>query len=892
MAADKMSPMPCLVVENGSQRSRRFEIPDGGRLVIGRDPEAEVPLDDHLCSRRHCEVVRAGDAVTLRDLDSSNGTFVNEVRITEARLKPGDVVHAGETHMTFTADADDSREAGKGLVGKTVGGYRIIERLGRGAMGTVYKATQVSLDRVVALKILSPRLSSDPKEVTRFTNEARAAAKLNHQNVVAVYETGSDQDLNFYSMEYIENGSVQDLATREGRLEPDLALDIILDAARGLEYAEKRGIVHRDIKPDNLMINADGVVKIADMGLARDAGEMAHRAESGGEEAIFGTPHFISPEQANGARVDTRSDIYSLGATLYRLLAGTTVFQGANVSVIIQKQIEELPRPVRETHADVPPALDELMLRMLKKDPAERPQTAAELVQALENIQSGTKRKGRGGLIAAGLLLLAAGGAGVFYFLQPDPAPSPAPGPSNTTVIVDDSSAKAAEAAARAKLREAEARERLADLKLEDAQLKDEARDAGRLAALKARYEAFATTYAGTEAATAVTNAVTSLDTELAAHGARIEAVTKAAAQRAEQAELRKNAALRTADESTVGGQQGLGLTALEAALAAPDIAGSPHATVLRTKADTILAALVQECSTLRANAKVAADVNSAALGMEKRAVQLKEGLGALDALQPVRDLVKALEDDAASLRSAFAKKTEEDRRHDATLTQSTLRKATLALAEKFDLATPRRDIEDARGRLKTPAAAGAFNEILEDMDALDRFKQTMVRELTGGLKNPPLRMPSERDPLRLVTWNFIGADAKGFTARLGAAEPRVFAWSELKPALLLEHVFKPRLPDGAELHRDSAVFALHAGLPEDALQLLGSDEDAKARTLKARAAREAEAARLLAEIRDLEKRAADNERIWVQLLPRIEDFLKRFADTVVGQLNTRGDGR
>jgi pSer/pThr/pTyr-binding forkhead associated (FHA) protein len=887
-----MRDMPCLVVENGSQRSKRFDIPDGARLIIGRDPEAQIPLDDHLCSRRHCEVVRQGTAITLRDLGSSNGTYVNEVRITEVQLKPGDVVHAGETHMSFQGDAEETREASKGLVGKTVGGYRIIERLGRGAMGTVFKANQVSLDRVVALKILSPRLSSDPREVTRFTNEARAAAKLNHQNVVAVYETGSDQDLNFYSMEYIENGSVQDLATREGRLEPDLALDIILDAARGLEYAEKRGIVHRDIKPDNLMINAEGVVKIADMGLARDAGEMAHRAEQGGEEAIFGTPHFISPEQARGERVDTRSDIYSLGATLYRLLAGTTVFQGANVREIIQKQIEELPRPLRELQSDVPQALDELTLRMLKKDPAERPQTAAQLVQMLEAIQSGTKTKGRGGLIAAALVLLVVGGGAALWLLQPEPTPTPAPGPNNTTVIVDDTAARAADAAARAKLREAEARERLADLKLEDAQLKDEARDAVRLQALKARYEAFASTYAGTEAAAAVGNAISALDGELAAHSARAEAQAKAAAQRAEQAELRKNAALRTADECAVSGQQGIALTALEAALAAPEIAGSAHATLLRNKADTILATLQQECAGLRESAKIATDVGAAATNLEKRAALLKEGLGSLDALQPVRDLVKALEDDAASMREAFAKKSADDQQHDATLTNTTLRKATLALAEKFDLATPRHELESARAQLKTSAAAAAFNEVLDDLDALDRFKQVMVREFSSGLKNPPLRMPSERDPARLVTWNFLSADAKGFSARLGTAEPKVFAWSDQKPAVLLEHVFKPRLPESAELRRDGAVFAMRAGLPEEALALLGNDEDPKAQRLKSRATRETEAVRLLAEIRDLEKRAAENERLWVQILPRIEDFLKRFHDTIVGQMNTRGDGR
>src|SRR5262249_25370051 len=144
----------------------------------------------------------------------------------------------------------------RGLLGKTVAGYRILDRIGRGGMGTVYKANQVSLNRVVALKILSHKTAQDPAFVKRFHKEAQAAGRLNHPNIVQVYDVGSDGGLHFYSMEYIENGSVQDLATKEGKLGADLALSIILDAARGLEYAEKRGLVHRDIKPDNLMINA------------------------------------------------------------------------------------------------------------------------------------------------------------------------------------------------------------------------------------------------------------------------------------------------------------------------------------------------------------------------------------------------------------------------------------------------------------------------------------------------------------------------------------------------------------------------------------------------------------------------------------------------------------
>ena len=272
--------MPYLVVENGNRRGFKVEIPPGSKVVVGRDGRADIEGSDHLCSRHHFEVEATADGFTLRALGSSNGTYVNDERsIGDAALRHGDCIQAGETQLTFLVDAG---QGARGLVGKTVGGYRILERIGRGGMGTVYRANQTSLNRTGALKILSPKIAEDPAFVSKFQKEAQAAGRLNHTNIVQVYDVGSEGGLHFYSMEYIENGSVQDLATREGTIGADLALAIVIDAAKGLEYAEKKSLVHRDIKPDNLMVNAEGVVKIADLGLARDAAKTVRETGSQG----------------------------------------------------------------------------------------------------------------------------------------------------------------------------------------------------------------------------------------------------------------------------------------------------------------------------------------------------------------------------------------------------------------------------------------------------------------------------------------------------------------------------------------------------------------------------------------------------------------------------------
>ena len=286
-----------------------------------------------------------------------------------------------------------------------LGGYEVVRQLGRGAMGAVYLARQVSLDRFVALKVMNARWASDPIFLARFTREAYAAAQLVHHNVVQIYDIGQDKGLNFYSMEYVKGRSLGDVIQKEGKIEPAVAVGYTLQAARGLKFAHDRGMIHRDIKPDNLMLNEQGIVKVADLGLvkipemARDSSDEdlgGAGKESPSESAAssagmthanttMGSPAFMSPEQcANAARVDHRADIYSLGCSLYMMLTGRTPFRGKNILDVMNKHATEAPVPPTQFVKTIPEEISGIILKTLEKSPAKRHRSLDELIHELE----------------------------------------------------------------------------------------------------------------------------------------------------------------------------------------------------------------------------------------------------------------------------------------------------------------------------------------------------------------------------------------------------------------------------------------------------------------------------------------------------------------------------
>ncbi len=374
--------MPKLIVEKGPLRGQEYSLGNTTLIRSGRQEEADICLSDTMASREHFSIENRGGAYVLVDLASRNGTFVNGKRITEHPLNSGDRIQVGESVFSFF---DEGTTGVKGdLIGRTIGGYRIDERIGRGGMGTVYRAIQLSLERPVALKILSHDRVADNQFREMFLSEARAAGKLNHPNIVAVYDVGNDGDIYYYSMEYVTGGSLQEVLAGEQQMDVDMALNAVHDAACGLEYAEKMGIIHRDIKPDNLMVARDDTIKICDLGLAREAkAEPAQR-----KEGVCGSPLYLSPEQAAGTPVVHASDIYSLGATFYRLLAGVPPFQGSNIREILDKHIHEDPLPVSRYNAEVPPEIERMIHRMLAKDPDERFASASALIISINTYKA------------------------------------------------------------------------------------------------------------------------------------------------------------------------------------------------------------------------------------------------------------------------------------------------------------------------------------------------------------------------------------------------------------------------------------------------------------------------------------------------------------------------
>ncbi len=266
--------------------------------------------------------------------------------------------------------------------------YEMHRRLARGGMSDVYLAKDLLLDRPVAVKVLFPEFAKDPTFVERFRREAQAAANLNHPNIVAVYDWGQQSGTYFIVMEYIEGRSLSDIVRTDGPLHPRRAAEITADVAAALGFAHRNGVVHRDIKPGNILISPSGQVKVADFGIAQaiTGGTEANLTQAG---AVMGTATYFSPEQAQGKTVDPRSDLYSLGCVLYEMLTTRPPFSGDTPVAIAYKHVQE-PAPLPSaTGVAVPPALEAIVAQLMAKDPAQRYASAEDLRADLRNYLEG-----------------------------------------------------------------------------------------------------------------------------------------------------------------------------------------------------------------------------------------------------------------------------------------------------------------------------------------------------------------------------------------------------------------------------------------------------------------------------------------------------------------------
>ena len=270
-----------------------------------------------------------------------------------------------------------------------IGGFKILEKVGQGGMGAVYRALQISMDRVVALKILPPKLAQDPGFKKRFLHEARLSAKLTHLNIINGIDCGEESGYTFFAMEFVEGKTVKELLKERGKLAPDDAFKIIHQMAEALIYARRQGLVHRDIKPDNIMLTGAGVAKLCDLGLAKQT-ENADDASLTQAGQAVGTPHFISPEQARGEKsVDFRSDIYSLGGTFYNMLTDKTPFEAPTGAAVMALHITDEAKSPCDLDPTIPDGFGQIIAKMMAKSAADRYATPEELLEDLDAVKHG-----------------------------------------------------------------------------------------------------------------------------------------------------------------------------------------------------------------------------------------------------------------------------------------------------------------------------------------------------------------------------------------------------------------------------------------------------------------------------------------------------------------------
>ncbi|TVR16367.1 MAG: FHA domain-containing protein [Planctomycetota bacterium] len=356
-------------------------------LIIGRDRQmSKLVIPDSQVSRSHCAISRNGKKFYVEDLGSRNGTWVNQQRIDKMEVRSGDVIRIGgvDLHLGSESKADASGHSDP-LLGRNLGGFELMEILGRGSYGTVYRGLQVALGRPVAIKVLADRHQRQPEQVQLFLNEARAAGRLNHPNVVQVHDVREVEGFFLLIMELVTGGSMADRLRIEGPLGDEVICSIIEDIGHALGYAESQRLVHRDVKPDNILSNTDGVFKLADLGIAAPISDDGHARQA----KAFGSAHYVAPEQARGGNIDGRADIYALGASAWHLATGRTMFEGTARQIVSSHMNDERP-DLAPLAPNCSPELRQLINQMISRDPEERPRSGNDVAAQARAIREGT----------------------------------------------------------------------------------------------------------------------------------------------------------------------------------------------------------------------------------------------------------------------------------------------------------------------------------------------------------------------------------------------------------------------------------------------------------------------------------------------------------------------
>jgi serine/threonine protein kinase len=335
------------------------------RLLVERHLCTQEELDQALAHKKR--LAEKGKSASLTDIILAHG-FVTKSQLSrlKASLEDDSMYHPAQQ----------------------IPGYQIISKLGQGAMAVVFKAKQLSLDRIVAIKVLPKRLSENQEFVDRFYKEGRAAARLNHPHIVAAYDVGEAGGYHYFVMEFIDGDTVYEEIAKGRPLEETRAIRIILETAQALEHAHAQGLIHRDVKPKNIMITKEGNVKLADMGLAREMSDYEAAAAEAGR--AYGTPYYISPEQIRGSiSIDARADIYSLGATFYHMVTGRVPFEGPSPSAVMHKHLKEQLVPPDHINPKLSSGIGEICEVMMSKSADDRYPSMTEVIEDLKSVRRG-----------------------------------------------------------------------------------------------------------------------------------------------------------------------------------------------------------------------------------------------------------------------------------------------------------------------------------------------------------------------------------------------------------------------------------------------------------------------------------------------------------------------
>ncbi len=710
-----------ITVESGPLAGTKIPLQRDRQVLIGSAPDCDLHLDENGVAEQHA-VVKAlkGEGFGIKAM--ADGLLINGREAAAAPLRDGDEIRIGRTTLRY-ATAGTAEDT-------PIPGFRILGILGKGGMGVVYRAEQVSLRREVALKVLSRQLTKDPAFVSKFVAEARAAARLSHPNVVQVFDVDHDGDTYFYSMEVMHEGSLEGWLKRHGRMPVERALQVVADAASGLAYAESLGMVHRDIKPDNLMLDQHGTVKIADLGLAH--------AEEDPEEKLAGTPHFMAPEQVLRKGADHRTDLYALGCTFYRLITGRTPFRGGTVKEILRAHVKDAPEPPHKVDDEVPAEVSAIVLRLMAKDAAERYQSANELLADVRALLAPKARKGLWiGLTVAAVLV--AGSVLTWALTRPEP--------EGTVEVRYRDNPEAQRLATENEALQAAAREDKAEIALLKAQLRG-----GAPEAFAAALEEIGRLHPGTRAAS---------QADIQARSLRVEAerAAVAEAQRAE-AVAQAVAALRDAVEPAI--QQGEFGRALQALRQEPkaELRDSKALREARTALDERLrAAAADAVRRLRSAAEAArAGGDPAALEAALQALQaaLAADTGLPAELVPDRN---AQEQWIAEARAAIAAMRKERSEEQWTVFTARIAAADglLAPIQRLDFAALGEQAAALRAQLGNTPAALRTGQLVQVAQQAQAFTAALQQVAQAGTLQ--LAMPDGL-PQTVVRWQRDGEGA------------------------------------------------------------------------------------------------------------------------------------